>query len=666
MRGRAQPGTRGAACESSLGVQRSRRTSTGENTPAGTRYHTIPSYETTQAAEAASNTPVPGVGVAEPAGKRTSIISNNRRRNPNNRIAAHITISARLSSLLAVFAFFFCPAIAQAIPPARTSVRADSIGFYFDRMMLAAQGRVRARLGTRKIECDALRYDLAHNTVTAVGNVRVISQRGDFSGAAYALNLVTGAATLLKLDPLPSTFTLRDDDVSTAVEAPAEPDAFNIPDTGAELPYITSMRADVVSNASVRFTPARFPVNAKIAVPSPSYMYVFAPNPAFGVTPPTLPAASFDQPYDLIGTTHSLLAAHLRYSTTNGIGTSIDEHLVDGPQRYLVGSYMLQDRHFDVDGFEQLSPHLTQNVTGSLAENEKYASYVLQRTSKLITTTLTLTQSEQSLGPLESASSAVDDLQVNTVVRRIGHLLSYKLRTDYGYDNNLPQAPSPTATLAPSPTQSQVPSPIASQPAYQVPYNADFRTTVGASLYTPAVSGPFKTSLSGEYDFSSTHYDYPHQLAYSTTLFTLSRRINHAVSLYGNVSFAQTYDHYNLQAFPNAPQQFWGLPSPGSSFIAPDGTPYPGYLAFNGVSTTRTYFLTTTIAPNPNFNLLVSLTEMTGFPQFHGEGPTPLTASFDLRIRPIRNYVAVEFGRSYVFGWDGQHLTPQYTLGISP
>jgi hypothetical protein len=557
------------------------------------------------------------------------------------------------SFLFAVFAFFFCASSAQAMPPSRTSVRAESIDFYFARLMLCAQGHVRARLGPRKIESDALRYDLAHNIVTAVGNVRVISQRGDFSGAAYALNLVTGAATLLKLDPLPSTFTLHDDDFANAVEEPAAPDTFNIPDTGAELPYITSTRADVVSGASVRFTPARFPVNAKISVPSPSYLYVFAPNPAFGVTPPTLLAASFDQPYGLIGTTNSLLAAHLRYSTTNGIGTSIDEHLVDGLQRYIVGSYMLQGRHFDLDGFEQLSRHLTQNVVGSLAGNEKYVSYVLQRTSKLITTTLTLTQSAQTFGPLASASSASGDLQINTVVRRIGRIMSYKLRSDIGYDNVSSKVPSVPA---------QIPSPV----PFQVPFNVDYRTTVGATLYTPAVRGPFNTSLSGEYDFTSTHYDYAHQLAYSTTLFTLSRRVNRSVSLYGNVSFAQAYDRYNLHAFPNTPQQFWGYPSKGSPFIAPDGTPYPGYFAFAGISTTRTYFLSTTIAPNPNFNLLVSLAAIRGFPQFHGLGPTPLTASFDLRIRPIRNYVAVEFGRSYVFGWDGQHLTPQYTLGISP
>jgi hypothetical protein len=518
-------------------------------------------------------------------------------------------------------------------------------------MLLAATGHVRAYLGTRKIQGDTLRYDFTHNTALVAGNVQVITANGVFAGTAYVLDLTLNTATLLKLAPIPATFSLRDDDIADAVEEPSAPNTFKVTDLGAELPYIVSTRADIIPNASVRLTPARFPVNAKLTIASPSYMYVFAPNPAFGVTPPTLPAASFDQPYGLIGTTHSLLAAHLRYSTTNGITTSLDEHLVDGTQRYFVASFEPQDRHVDIDGFEQLRAHLTQNFTGSLANDEKTARYVLQHTSKLITTTLTLSQfttnivstSTPNASPtpanINGASYASDDLQINTVTRSLGHIASYKLRTDFGYDNI----------------------------SGQLPYEVDFRTTLGGSLYTPSIHGPLKTNLSGEYDFSSTHYDYPHQYATSTMLFTLARRINRTLSFYGNASFTQLYNRYGTQGFTNAQIiNFLGLfPNPTQPVITPDGTPYPGYAAYNGITTQRTYLLTTTIAPSPNFNLLLSLTETCDFPQFHGFGRTPLTTSFDLRIRPMRT-IAVEFGRSYIFGWDLQHLTPQYTLGIAP
>jgi hypothetical protein len=505
-------------------------------------------------------------------------------------------------------------------------------------MVLNATGHAHARFGTLGIESDALRYDLMRNTILASGNVQIITQDGVFTGAAYSGNLTTNTGMLLKLIPSPATYTVRDDDFAEAVEEPALPETFQAVDLGEELPYIASTRADIVPNASVRLTPARFPVNAKITIPSPSYLYVFAPNPALGVTPPTLPATSFDQPYGLIATPNSLLAAHLRYSTSNGIRTGIDEHLVDGLQRYLVASFEPNDSHIDIDAFEQISPHLTHNVIGSLANDEKTARYVMQHTSKYFTTTLTLSQFASNLA-VAGANYANDEIQVSTVTRPIGNLGSYKLRTGFGYDNV----------------------------SGQLPYNADFRTTLGGSIYTRTVQGPFKTSLSGQYDFSSTQYDYPHQSATSTALLTLSRRVSPAISFYSNVSFTQIYNRYGSQAFPSKDIDYYlGLyPDPTQPIIAPDGTPYPGYAAYSGLQTIRTYFLSTTLAPNPNFNLLLSLTATRSFPQFHGIGSTPLTAAFNLRVRPLRN-IAVSFGRSYVFGWDLQHLTPQYTLGISP
>jgi hypothetical protein len=496
-------------------------------------------------------------------------------------------------------------------------IRAAAINFYSDRLLLAAHGAVRVHAGSRTIFADSVRYDLMHDALLAVGNVHVVTPHDTFDAAAYALDLATQKATVLELDPLPTTLALSDDRFTQGVEAPAAPGTFAAADLGNERPYIRSTHVSIVPGAHVRFTPAHFPTGSGASVPSPSYLYTFAPNPNFFVPPATLPAFSFDQPYELLGSAHSLLAGHLRYGTSTGVNLGLDEHLVDGLTQYAVGSYLLTGRRFDAGGFQQLTPHLNQTFSGTLADGINAVHYALQQTSDLFTSTLSFSQFE---------GDNDDDLQVSTTTLPIGHLLFYKLSTDYGFDAI----------------------------EYGTPYSIDLHTGVAASLFTPTVRGPLQTNVSGQYLFASEAYDYPHQTGSSTAIVSLSRAL-HATLLYTSASFAQYYDRYGLPP-PAGLQSWWG------TFPTRNGAKTLGY---GGISTARTYYASAAINPNPNFNLLLSLTGTHDFPQFDGYGRAPLTASFDLRIRPVPN-LAVEYGRSYLFGWDSQHFIPQYTLSVSP
>ena len=104
---------------------------------------------------------------------------------------------------------------------------------------------------------------------------------------------------------------------------------------------------------------------------------------------------------------------------------------------------------------------------------------------------------------------------------------------------------------------------------------------------------------------------------------------------------------------------------PSIPITLPDGTSYLGYSAYAGTGTLRTYSLSGTYQPNPGFNLVLGFTHENDFPQFDGFGAPPNALSFDVRVRPPR-LPAIEFGRTYIFGWGGRAFAPYYTLGISP
>ncbi|HTV75219.1 MAG TPA: hypothetical protein VME66_16115, partial [Candidatus Acidoferrales bacterium] len=262
-------------------------------------------------------------------------------------------VAARLATCVALL-LVACAGGAQADLPRHIDIRADAIGFYADHMLVVARGDVRLHAGARTVRGDSLYFDLMHNTLLVAGDVHVTSPAGRYDGPAYALTLPAEKATVLRLDPLPATFTVTGDDFAHAVEAPPAEGVFAVPDLGRERPYIRSTHVSIVPGAHIRFTPAFFPTGSGVNVPSPSYLYTFVPNPNFFVPPATLPAFSFDQPYELLGTPHSLLAGHLRYGSSSGVSLGLDEHLVDGLQRYAVASYLLRGNRFDVGGFEAL------------------------------------------------------------------------------------------------------------------------------------------------------------------------------------------------------------------------------------------------------------------------------------------------------------------------
>jgi hypothetical protein len=532
---------------------------------------------------------------------------------------------------LALLAIALC-ATAAAAPaeglPSKVDVRADTIGFfpYTNQTLLAAEGHVILHAGRRTIEGDAMRWDLQKNLLTVTGNVRVVGGPTEVRGVAYQRDLKSGDAYVLRIDPVPSTYAVRGDDMATATEGPPPAGTFDSVDLDGQRPYMRARHAVVTPNGAVRMAPVEFPTGAGPALKLPSYLYTLVQNQYISYS--AAPAASFDQPFPLFGSPASLTAAHLRYDSQNAVTEAIDERLVDQNKAYVVASILpFRDKQFDLLSYDVIRPGLQQTLTGehTFGANEiNDFSYKLQESGKLLTQTLQLTE-------FNASNSAEFDL--GTYEHDIKHLFGYQLRTSYGYDHNYGG----------------------------YPYSNDFRIGGDALLLSPSLT-IMGTSLNAKYEYNLTSYDYPHEITTGTATLSAGRQASRKVQLYAQVQFEQSDNRYrNLKTGEVA----LGLPALDAPYITYDGTPYPGYFAYTGLSTYRSYELQSTFAGHNDNRIQTTLFYTHDFPQYHGFGRAPLYASIDViqRITPV---CRVEFGRTYSFGWAGQYLSPEWTFAISP
>ena len=511
--------------------------------------------------------------------------------------------------------------------PSHVDVRADRVAFfpYANETLLSAEGHVVIHAGARTISADAMRYDLIGNKLLVTGNVRVQNRSTALGAEAYALDLPSGNAEVLDIQDVPKTYSIHDDDSATAKEGPPPKDAFAQPDIDGAKPYIRSRHAIVTPGAGLRMTPADFPTPVGRAVRLPTFLYTITQNSNISHT--SLPGSTFDQPLNLTTSPGSLLAAHLRYDSYYGPTVGFDERLVDRDKSYAVVSLVpLRDRRIDATAFEAIRPGMQQTLKFEHTIGPypfTSISYRLQDTGKLTTQTF---QTDLN-GPNNDIG-----FDVATIQHDIGHYIGYQAHVGYSYNHNFES----------------------------YPVADDFRKVIGTSLYAPSFAYR-GTTFDEQYLYTYTAYDYPHQLSDGTLLFRVGHTFRNAIFT-GSTSFEQVDDRFRDTSVT---VRALGLPDPTTDYNAPDGTYYPGYFAFAGLSTYRTYQGSATFGVHGDNRTQFTLIYTHDFPQYHGLGRPPLTATIDV-TRRILPTLRIEVARSYTFGWDGRYLSPQYSFSISP
>ena len=538
----------------------------------------------------------------------------------------------RRVACVALLGALLAPRPAHALT--QLSLHAKRISLYAERLAVVADGEARLRYPEGlEVRADTLYVDLRADRYLWVGHVRAAFGKQIVEAAALSVErdgAITYALVADGSEPPRVERYERFDPASRTIVAPS-PDAFVFPSLREFRPFIYSSHATIVPKVNIRFTPALFPTSTGITVPSPSYLYSFVPNPNFGATP--LTGGNFDQPYGLLGSERSLTAAHFRYDSSYGGGIALSQQFVDGDRQYLAlaaGPLRRAGRSASLLAYQRLDSFRSQTLSASMSDGLQQAQYRFTQGTRHGAATLALAVVNSRLSG--DAAWASDPYPL----ARSG--FSYRLRAGYGFDRD------PTGLI-----------PTIADPT---PYTLMWRTTLGTFVASPTFWGPLGSRMNLTLDGSRTWYAYPHRHDALTLGSTISRKLSSRVNLVGQIS-----DTFSGDAYPGRQLLFY--PPPSGAFLTPDGTVWPGYNAFVGFTSQRTYALTAYYTTVPPFmDLRLNLTAARDFPQFAGFGRPPYSVGFDLRYRP-GNTLVLELGRTYAFEWARQGWSPQWTFTIS-
>jgi hypothetical protein len=247
---------------------------------------------------------------------------------------------------------------------ASATLEGGTISFFADTLSVVARDRASLRLidGTH-VSGDAAYVDLKNDRAVLAGHARIEHGGTTVSADAIAVDLDANRVDLLDVGTGVSRTTRT---LGSPVHAEIDAKRFAFPDVDDRYAFIRSRHAAITPRANVRFSPAAFPTSVG-GVPVPSYLYTFATAAGFGQT--TLPGATFDQPYGLIGTPTSLTSAHARWENNDG-ALALQEQLASGDTAYATGAIDAPFRGTGSSGFnayQRLGTRYTFLVDGNAA-----------------------------------------------------------------------------------------------------------------------------------------------------------------------------------------------------------------------------------------------------------------------------------------------------------
>ncbi len=521
------------------------------------------------------------------------------------------------------------PLAAQA--RATVIVDAPSVYFFADTLSIVGRNGATLRLidGTRA-SGDAAFVDLKNDRALVTGHARIVHGAASVAADAIAIDLDANRIDLL--------------DVTTGVErtnrqllAPmrAEIDAqrFAFPDVDDRNAYIRSRRAAVTPRADVRFTPAAFPTSVG-AVPVPAYLYTFATAAGFGVT--TLPGATFDQPYGIVGTPTSLTSIHGRIETS-GPAVGLQEQLASGDRAYATYAYDAPLRapgSSGLNAYTRLGSRYTLLVDGITAFGVREGDASLGAAFGRAGGRITYHIQNGGYSSFDASLRSPDEPLVGGITVRF--------TADVGFDAQRGGDLYPYTALP-------------DERAYGTVWRHAFDTFLASPIYKLPLGATVGITVDG----MRTWYAFPRHADTLTAAANASKKLSPAFSL-----FAGYQNAFTSQVYPNAQALFYPLPT--APLLTPDGTPYYGWYAFDGAAVARYANLDLQYAPpRSSTSLRLSLRHADDFFQFDGLGRPPWELHFDAQFRPFPN-IGVAFGRSYDFGWGGTRFAPGWNFAITP
>ncbi len=564
-------------------------------------------------------------------------------------------------------------------------VTARSVAFYSNRFIVGADDDVAVTLGDgTRVTGNTFFMDLRLNRFVVAGNVKVFAAGKEIDGAAFSEYLDFDRAYFVPIISEPDRWTFVAGDYAHPARGREMPgDTFFLPDLSGERVFLYANRAVIDPKESVRFAPAKLNFGLTFAT-FPSYFLDFSQNPNYAQN--ALPGAYVDGPLDFAGGRNGLASAHVRYDSLNGLFPAYEQHLF-GDRYYLVAAASPLTRplkQYNLLGFARISPglqaqFLVQEIAFQHAFSQPLSATAfadLQITGSLPHSFLQL-QADQfydslldqpqpgAFGSLyygDPAHGWVPDHPFDATLswvgfrHRINRLpLSFQLRSSLGFAHN---GITPLEYLG------------------GVNYNTIYSKGAGIDVTTdslPILRDKRHRDLyaTATFDRQRAYYSVPHHTDTSTEVVSLTKLID-PQKLTAFVSYTNTHTIDNFGS-----QQ--SIAYVGTSAINPfTGQIIPGYAAFKGAATSRSFTEQLVFTPNPIFNLNFSMRENSDFPAavpgspqiigdnlaFLNYGVPPYQATLEVRFRFSRQLV-LDVSRSYYFNFGGyQRWQPNFSVQV--
>ncbi|HEY9086194.1 MAG TPA: hypothetical protein VIN40_09730 [Candidatus Tyrphobacter sp.] len=559
-------------------------------------------------------------------------------------------------------------------------LHADRIAFFYDRFLVEADGHVVVHTSDgMEIRGDAFSMDLKLNRFIVAGNVQVLAPGTQLSGAAFSDFLNFRRVYFIPILAEPDRWTFLNGDFAHPAKGREMPgDTFDFPDIGHR-PDLVSRAAVIGANSYVRFE--RVTSNFfGLPVPLPAFYVSFAPTPALARN--SLSGANLDLTYQFAGNANSISAVHLRYDATNHAYASIEQHLA-GAHDYAVFSVnpltapakfwnlMTGDTlstRFQVDTFTQLYTYqygLAEPLAAAqytyITASEALPRWSIQGFANLTNFNLlgpgahAVFANGQTVGELNHPSQV--QITASSFQERIfgsPFYEQYFFGTGFNHDSYG----------------------TGLQQYGGVTYTTIWNQLVGFSVSLPELTFGNRNSaydryvLSGSFTKERQWYSVPHHVDVTTLVSTLSRQITRTVGVYAGYSIVNTGDYY-----------LHGGYSISSPII--NGVYAPGFEAFRGVATQRTFSFATNYTPSPEFTLSLLYRHHDDFPEpvpglfplphlnplgqyiypsFLGQPPNDLTGDLHVRLAP---HISVDIARTDYFGFATLKWSPTFIVQVS-
>jgi hypothetical protein len=570
------------------------------------------------------------------------------------------------------------------------SISADQVNFYSNRFIVEADGHVRVVLGDgTKITGNTFSMDLRLNRFLIAGDVKLTAGGRETDGAAFAEFFDFDRAYFVPITSEPDRWTFAEGDYAHPLLGREMPgDVFELPNLAGERNFLFAKRAVIDPNQSVRFTPASLNFGVSF-VRFPSYFLDFSKNPNFAQN--ALSGADIDVPLDFAGGEHGLATLHLRYDSINHVYLAYEQHQISD-NHYLVFSanpLTQPGKQYNFIGYDRISPVMQVQLTAqefafqhSFTQPLSASAFVsLQITEALPHSFLQLTTQSYYQSLLGQPQGIGRDLyygdpshlwipdhpagatlQWTGFRHHLKHIpIAFQLRSSFGVNHNGISTLNQNSGLI---------------SLGGVDYDTEWNHGAGITLLSDPIvllhdraNRGRDTYLTAVFDKQRTYFSIPHHIDYTTTTVSLTKVIDRQ-----HLTALASYTNANIADFYGAQQS---LVYPASVAVSPaTGEVYPQYLAFRGLSTSRSFRQQLVFTPSTAVNASISMRENDDFPiavpgisttvgnvtYFNNYGIPPYQFTADVRFR-LNSLLVLDVSRSYFFNFGGfQRWSPAFTI----